>query len=229
MSGAQLPLNLPHRTALGRGEFVVAAPNALAVAQVDAWPNWPQQKLLLLGPQGAGKTHLAHVWAARADAVVFTPDMLANCDIDALAQCPAVVVEDCDTLTGDHPREEALFHLHNLLLAEGGSLLLTGRSAPKLWPFVLPDLASRLQGTQAVTLAPPDDALLSAVLEKLFADRQIAVADAVIPYLVGRMERSFAAAQLMVDTLDRVALAENRKITVRFAARILDNTGPSAP
>ncbi|KAJ56511.1 chromosomal replication initiator protein DnaA [Actibacterium mucosum KCTC 23349] len=229
MTGQQLPLNLPHRTALERGDFFVAAPNAVAVAQIDAWPDWPQRKLLLLGPVGAGKTHLAHVWAAQTGALVFDANMLAQADIDGLAQCGAVVVEDCDALAGNQPCEEQLFHLHNLLLAEGGSLLMTGRNAPKLWPFVLPDLASRIQGTAAVTLQAPDDTLLAEVLKKLLADRQLTVADGLIPYLLGRMERSFAAAQWVVDALDRQALAENRKVTTRLAAQILDNPKGSAP
>jgi len=229
MTNQQLAFQLPHRAALGRGDFFVAEPNALAVAQIDGWRDWPQRKLLLIGPSGAGKSHLARVWADMADARIIAASDLTGADIPALAQAGAVAIEDVDRIAGDRAAEEALFHLHNLALAEGGSLLMTARNAPRLWPLGLPDLASRLLATPTATLAGPDDALLSAVLVKLFNDRQLVVAPALIPYLVGRMERSFAAANTLVAALDDRALAEGRKVSSRLAAEVLDNPGAHGP
>lgn len=217
----QLALDLPARPALGRTAFFVAEPNRLALAQVDAWPAWPSGRLALTGPEGSGKTHLAHVWAARAGARVLAADDAAHLELATLAGDAALAVEDVDRRAGDRAVEVALFHLCNHLSAGGGSLLVSGRDAPSRWPLALPDLASRLGAAGVARLDPPDDALLAAVLVKLFADRQLAVAPGLIRYLVSRMERSFAAAETLVATLDRAGLAGRRPVTARLAAEVL--------
>ncbi|MBN2906313.1 MAG: chromosomal replication initiator DnaA [Rhodobacteraceae bacterium] len=222
----QLTLDLPMRPARGRAAFFVSPSNALAVAQIEDWRAWPQRKLALIGPEGAGKTHLAHVWATLSGADPIAARDLPGVDLPTLAQGGAVAVEDADRIAGDPLAEAALFHLHNLTLAEGGTLLLTARRAPRDWPLTLPDLASRMQATATAHLAPPDDALLAALLVKLFADRQLAVPPALIGYLVGRMDRSFAAAQVLVAALDREALATGRKPGINLAREVLDKTTP---
>ena len=220
----QLTFDLPARPALGREDFFVSPANATAVAAVEGWSGWPERKLALIGPRASGKTHLVHVWAAEAKGRVVAAANLATTDIDALGSDGSrLAVEDIGRIAGDAVAEQALFHLHNLVLAEGGCLLLTGTLPPRQWALSLPDLASRMQATNVVHLAPPDDALLKAVLMKLFADRQLAVAPPVMDYLVTRMERSFDAAGRLVDALDRAALAERRAITRPLAAAVLDN------
>lgn len=224
----QLTFDLPVRTAQGRGDFYVTASNGAAMATVEAWRDWPNRKLVLAGPEGAGKTHLALVWAELSGATVLRAKDLGTTDIAALAG-GSVAVEDADHIAGERPHEEALFHLHNLILAEGGSLLLTAQSAPTRWGLSLPDLASRMQATTLTRLEPPDDMLLAAVLVKLFDDRQITISHPLITYLTRRMSRSLSDAARMVDRLDRAALVENCPITRSFAARILDISGENAP
>lgn len=221
MTPTQLPLNLPTREARARGDFFVSPANALALATVDDWRDWPQGKLLLIGPEGSGKTHLAHVWAAAAGArIVGTADIEAV-DIASLSTKSCVVIEDADRAVP--MAERALLHLHNHVLAGGGRILFTARRGAIHWPIGLPDLASRMQATTATTLNAPDDALLSAVLVKLFADRQVGVSPALIGYLVSRMERSLAAARRLVEVLDEQALARGGPITRALAAEVLDN------
>ncbi len=222
----QLVFDLPARPALGRGDFFVAPPNRLALAQVDAWPAWPDGRLAICGEAGAGKTHLAHVWARRAGARIMPAARLAALDARALPDDAALAVEDADRLgTLDaavaRAAEETLFHLANRLAAGGGSLMVSGREPPALWPLGLADLASRLSAAPVARLEPPDDALLAAVLVKLFADRQIEVGPGLVAYLLGRMERSFAAAELLVARLDRQGMAARRAITPRLAAEVL--------
>ncbi|MBL3578445.1 chromosomal replication initiator DnaA [Rhodovulum sp. BSW8] len=221
----QLALELPVRPARGRAAFFVAPPNALAVQQIDAWRDWPARKLVLIGPEASGKTHLVHVWADLASAEVIHARDLPQAELPALAAAGAVAVEDADRIAGRRQAEDALFHLHNLLAAEGGTLLMTARRAPRDWGLCLPDLASRVQAAATAHLEPPDDTLLAAVLVKLFADRQIAVSPDLIGYLVDRMERSFAAAAETVAAIDREALASRRKPGPRLAREVLDN-GP---
>jgi chromosomal replication initiation ATPase DnaA len=212
----QLAFDLPSAEAMTREHFFVAPSNALALQAVEDWRNWPGRKLLVVGPDGAGKTHLAHVWAALADAVILSAGTLAAADIASLSG-RAVVVEDADRIGA---AEAQLFHLHNLVTTTG-ALLLTARTPPRDWGLHLPDLVSRMQATPIAHLDAPDDALLSAVLVKLFADRQVAVPANLIPYLVSRMPRSIGAARALVAALDARALALGRPITRALAGEIL--------
>lgn len=220
----QIPLGLALPAAMGRADFFVTPANARAVAMVERWADWPQGKLVLSGPQGAGKTHLARVWAEATGARVCAASDLAVADLPALVRAGHVAVEDIAAIVGDPQGERALFHLHNMLAAADARLLMTARAAPARLALRLPDLASRLQASATVALEPPDDALLQAVLVKLFADRQLEVSPPLIAYLLARMERSLAAAQDLVARLDARALAGHRRVSRTLAAEVLAET-----
>ena len=209
--------------ATGRADFFVSAANTAALAAVEGWRDWPQGKLVLTGPAGAGKSHLARIWAAETGAALLPAADLAAADLPALAARTRVALDDAQRVAGDAEAERALFHLHNMLAASGGHLLLAAPEAPNRWPVVLPDLASRLQAAPVARLERPDDALLSAVLVKLFADRQLHVAPAVIAYLATRIDRSLAAAAEVVEAIDRHSMTAHREITRAFAAEVLDS------
>ena len=196
----------------------------MAVALVERWSEWPGAKMVICGPRGSGKTHLAHVWAKLSGARIVGADTLPEAEIPDLASGP-VCVEDVPQIAGDRPAEEALFHLHNLVLAQGHSLLMTAAREPTLWPLVLPDLKSRIMGAQVARLGAPDDALLTGVLAKLFADRQIEVEAGALRYLVERMERSLDAARRIVAAVDREALAVKARVTRPLLRRVLEEGG----
>ncbi|QYK43089.1 MAG: chromosomal replication initiator DnaA [Paracoccaceae bacterium] len=213
----QLALDLPLRTALGRADFFVAPSNAVALAAVEGWRGWPGGRMLITGAAGAGKTHLAQVWRGLVPqgAAVVAGAALAGADVPGLAAAGAVLVEDAEGVAG--PGEAALFHLHNMLGEAGGHLLLTARTGVAGWGLTLPDLASRMQAIPVVRIDPPCDALLSAVLVKLFADRQVAVPPAVIAHLAARMERSLSTAADLVARADALALARGGAVTLAVA------------
>ncbi len=215
----QLAFDLGQRSGFAREDFFPSASNRAALAMVDGWAGWPAGRMLLIGPQGAGKTHLAHIWAGMSGAQVIAATGLAGADIPSLASAGAVVVEDAHAL----PRagEEALFHLHNLL-SNAGHLLITARTPPRDWGVQLPDLLSRMQALPITQLAAPDESLIAAVLVKLFSDRQITVPPNLIAYLAPRIDRSIGAARDIVAALDARALAEGRAITRALAADMLD-------
>lgn len=215
----QLSFDLPAKTALGREDFFVSPANALAVAMISA-TSWPGNKLVLSGPAGAGKTHLAHVWAAETGGRIVQADAVHYEDVPELARGP-IAVEDVPAIADDIEQQKALFHLHNLVLAEGHALLMTGRLAPNLWLLPLADLQSRVEGAHHVALDPPDDALLGALLAKLFVDRQLNPGPEVIAYLVKHMDRRFESAADVVEQLDCLALSEKRDITRALAIRVL--------
>lgn len=220
MSGPQqLSFPLPAMPALGRSAFIAAPCNQRALDLIDAWPDWTSPRLALCGPAASGKSHLAQIWAVRTGAEIIAARKLTLGDIARLPTC--VVVESADRLFGAGEAQEALFHLHNRLAADQGSLLVTGTEPPVRWSIALPDLASRLQAMPLAQLEPPDDMLLGRLLAKLFEDRQIAPPPPLIPYLLRRMERSFAAARAIVAELDHRALSESRPIGTSLAAEIL--------
>ncbi len=213
----QLTLDLPLRPALGRDDFFVSTANAGALAQIDGWCDWAFGKLILTGPEGAGKTHLAHVWADMTGARLVAAADLDAKSLEALAFAPAVVVEDADSVAGHPAREEALFHLHNALLQTGAPLLLTAREAPSRWGMDLPDLASRMGQAGIARLDPPDDALLQAVMMKRAVDRQLALTPAILGFAAPRLERSFAAADAFIARVDSLSLCDQRKPTLAHA------------
>lgn len=216
----QLTFNLPSRAALGRGDFFVSCANTLAVTRLDDTEKWPNGKLALTGPEGAGKSHLAHVWSkANHGHVMLTAD-LPSADIPGVTTPLAVEIPDAPMSRAE---EEALFHLHNHMIAQKLPLLLVARTPPARWTITLPDLKSRMQATDVVQIDAPDEALLSAMLVKLFTDRQLQIDPNLIPWLVTHSERSFATINRLVATLDAEALAEKRAITRPLARRVLDN------
>ena len=220
---AQLPLALELRPALGRDDFLVAPSNEVAVAWIDRWPDWPGPALAIYGPPGCGKTHLCQVWRAMSGAVQADAAALdANEPPEILGAARACVLDGAEAVLGaEAERERRVLHLYNLLSERGGHLLVTGRDAPARWACALPDLGSRLAAMTAVRLAAPDDALIEAVLVKLFADRQLRVGGEVVRFLCARMERSFEAARALVAALGRVSLADRRAVTVPLARRVL--------
>lgn len=218
-----MAFDLPVKTALGRDDFFVSRINALAVQMLENWPAWPSHKLALIGPRGAGKTHLVQVWATDTGATVLPARDLPDANIPALVDTP-IAIEDIREIATDIPAQEALFHLHNLAQAHSTPLLLTADIAPNHWELTLPDLQSRMSATTVTTLPAPDDALLAAVLVKLFADRQITVQPDLIAYLLKRMDRSFDAAGRLVAALDKSALSKGKPVTRKLAATVLDNS-----
>lgn len=222
----QLAFELPSRTASGREDFFVSPSNALALQKLDLWPNWPTGKLALIGPAASGKSHLVQVWAERTGGYVLDADNLSQHDLPTLIDKASIAVEGVDRIVMLPAKrraetEEALFHLHNGLLNDGGTILFTGINAPTRWDIALPDLASRLNAAEIAQLDAPDDALLSAVLVKQFSDRQIDVSPDLIQYLLTRIDRSFEAAKTTVVALDRAGLSRKRAITPRLAGEVL--------
>lgn len=216
----QLNFDLPAKPALGRDDFFVAPSNAMAIAMLDSNFKWPNGKLVLSGPPGAGKTHLVHVWASQSGAQIISAADLTYDLVPTLSQGP-IAVEDVPSIACNETALNALFHLHNMTLANGHALMLTGRTAPNLWALSLPDLQSRVQAATHVTLEAPDDALLTVVLAKLFYDRQIIPKMDVIPYLVSHMDRSFEAAAQIVAQMDETSLSEGRTLSRPLAVRLL--------
>ncbi|QEE47323.1 hypothetical protein FVA81_23150 [Rhizobium sp. WL3] len=213
----QLPLAFEHGSATGRDDLLVSERMAAAVSIVDAWPDWPSPVVILTGPEGSGKSHLAQIFRDISGATDILPQPGEGAS-QASATGP-VLFEDADRRGFD---EVELFHVINAVRQHGTTLLITSRSFPPSWNVQLADLNSRLKAATVVEIGTPDEDLLGQLIAKLFADRQLYIDDKIVGYIVSRMERSFLAAQVVVDRMDRLALARRVKITRSLAAEVLE-------
>ncbi len=210
----QLALNLRHRAAMGREDFLVSPSNEDAVAWIDRWPDWPGHALVLVGPPGSGKTHLGQVWRGRAEAQPCQPALIP----DSFAFDVPFFVDHAD----DPAQDEDLFHLFNAAGEAGGFVLFASRTAPARWENRLPDLKSRLAAVPNIQIQAPDTRLIAAILMKMFADEQMDVGADVLDYMVNRMERSFEAARTLAERLNNASLATRRGITIPLAREVFD-------
>jgi chromosomal replication initiation ATPase DnaA len=220
----QLVLALDHQPSLSAADFVAAPSNQAALNWIERYPDWPAPLLAVHGPAGSGKTHLLHLWCRRVGAVMPPPETLTAEALPRILGNAHAIGLDFDD-GGAPPEEPALLHLYNLMRDRGGHMLIVSRLPVARWTVTLPDLRSRLAAAPSVAIEPPDDALLAAVLGKLFADRQLNPDPDVIAYLVPRIERSLACAGRIVAALDQRALQRKQAITTALARKILDQIG----
>jgi chromosomal replication initiation ATPase DnaA len=216
----QLALALPHAESLTRDNFLEGPANEAALALVDSWPEWPNRIMLLVGPEGSGKSHLAAIWAEQAGARSIPAHALTAAAVPGALATGALVVEDLKSTDVD---ERALFHLMNLAREDQAFVLITAREPPSAFALELRDLRSRLRAVPAVSLLPPDDQLFRALIVKSCADRQLTVDESVVGYLATRIERSYAAVRQAVELLDTEALRLGRPVTRALAAELLRN------
>jgi chromosomal replication initiation ATPase DnaA len=213
----QLLLALDHAVSFARDDFLRGPSNAAALTLVERWPDWPDRIMVLVGPQGSGKSHLAAIWAETTGARVLAAKLLEQTDLPGALATGALVIEDLEPAGLD---ERALFHLINLAREERAYVLLTARTSPAGFPMTIRDLQSRLRALPIVALAPPDDELLRSLIVKLAADRQLAIDEPLVNYLANRIERSFVAAHAAVVRLDEEAMRQHRPVTRALAGEI---------
>ena len=216
----QLAFALPHAESLTRDNFLEGPANAAGLALVDSWPEWPNRIMLLIGPEGSGKSHLAAIWAEQAGARSIPAHALTAAAVPGALATGALVVEDLNAPNFD---ERALFHLMNLAREDQAFVLITARVPPSASQVELRDLRSRLRAVPTISLLAPDDGLFRALIVKFCADRQMAIDESVVSYLTTRIERSYAAARQAVELLDGEALRLGRPVTRALAAELLRN------
>jgi chromosomal replication initiation ATPase DnaA len=215
---AQLPLDLPVKPRFGAEDFLVSTCNESAYTMLENQASWPGGMLVLVGPEGSGKSHLSAIWAERNNAPVVQASSVVPEHVDSVLQRKALAVEGIDASSVD---EAALFHLVNRAAERGKPLLFSSRTSIGSLAFQTPDLQSRFRRMPSVEIAPPDDELLRALVVKLLLDRQMMVDTSVVAFLCLRSERSFEGIRHMVERLDRESLAQGRRLTRPVAAAIL--------
>lgn len=221
-TSSQLPLEFDHRASMSGEDFLVAPCNQEAVAWLDHWPDWGAPFVVIYGETGCGKTHLIEVFRQATGALALKLENGLD-PYEFMGEAKTAVLDDVESMIGTASGEQALFHLYNFAKENQLSILMTSRTAPAQWNIALPDLKSRMGAVPVVEISSPDDTLMEAVLVKLFADRQLQVERGLIAYMLPRMERSFSAAQSLVDDIDREALAQKRRITVPLVKELLQD------
>ena len=216
----QLAFALPHAESLTRDNFLEGPANEAGLSLIESWPDWPNRIMLLVGPEGSGKSHLAAIWAEDAGARSTAAHALALDDVPGALATGALVIEDLEPGRLD---ERAMFHLMNLARQDEAFVLMTTRLSPSAFEVELRDLRSRLRAVPTVSLLPPDDLLFRGLIVKFCADRQLSVDETVVSYLTSRIERSYAAARQAVHLLDSEALRLGRPVTRALAAELLRN------
>lgn len=216
----QLAFALPHTESLTRDNFLEGPANEAALALIDSWPDWPNRVMLLVGPEGSGKSHLAAIWAERAGARLTSAHALTAAEVPGELATGALVVEDLRPAAFD---ERAMFHLLNLAREDAASILITARAAPSSFEIELRDLRSRLRAVPVVSLSAPDDLFFRGLIVKFCADRQMSIDESVVSYIATRVERTSAAARQAVELLDSEGLRLGRPVTRALAAELLRN------
>ena len=227
----QLPFLFEHRQCLNKEDFMVTECNVDAMRMVERWPDWNYFATLIYGQEGAGKSHIANVFAQHVSQTLQIPKKIPIINADQIKQLSSeklfeqsnvIVVEDI------HPNinQEAMFHLYNKYRDEGGFILFTARNAPARMNFSLPDLQSRLNIVPTVEIKSPNQQLFNALILKLFADRQIDISPEVINYIATNAQRTFAYAKALVNEADKISLAKKRAVTINIikdAMKVLDD------
>lgn len=215
----QFPFDFEPVRQYKRQDFIVFDCNRDALRAIELWPDWPFFALLIFGPHGSGKTHLAHIFADHVRSVLQKPisvsflqarDIKTNKVSHIHEKNPCLVVENLSAQVD----EEAIFHLFNIYQNEGGNILFTSHYPFARINFKLPDLKSRLNLVPRVAICQPDDQMLSVLIVKLFSDRQIMISSEVLNFIVQNMERSFDYAEKLVERADALSLSLKRAITV---------------
>tara|TARA_B100001093_G_scaffold447548_1_gene452527 strand:- start:69 stop:731 length:663 start_codon:yes stop_codon:yes gene_type:complete len=217
---SQFTLNLENKPALGRNDFIVSESNLDAIRWIDNWPYWSHNSsgLNVVGPKSSGKTHLGSVWCSLSEAKWVNAPITDGMRVpDILKNGQNIVLDNFDHTWPGVP----LLHLYNLVKERKGFMFIISNIPVAQLGIAPDDLASRLCTMPVVAIKPPDDFLLKEVMLKLFKDRQIAVENGVVDFLVVRMERSFEEALRLVNLLDKEALAEKNRITIPLASRVL--------
>ncbi|MBP1850716.1 DnaA regulatory inactivator HdaA [Rhizobium halophytocola] len=219
----QLPLAFAYRASSGRDDLLINARMETAVGLVDSWPDWPSPVVIITGPPGSGKSHLAAVWREASNAADIVPESGAQTSQTAATR--PVIFEDVDRTAYS---ETELFHVINSVRQNGSAILMTARTWPATWGIDLADLKSRLRAATMVEIGEPDEDHLQQLIVKLFADRQLHVDDRLVGYIVQRIDRSFEAAQAVVERIDQMALARRAKVTRQLAGQAITELGFSA-
>jgi chromosomal replication initiation ATPase DnaA len=217
-AGGQLLLDFP-RIDPDQRPLIETAPYRTALAAIRKWKSWPEKQLALVGDHFSGRTRLARLWAADAGGALVTGEALALAGIDEISRLSisALAIDDADAPSDGLGLLAAL----NLCRNRGAPVLLAGRGEPGSWFETPPDLRSRLRAMPVAHIGEPDDETLALRLREECARRHLILADESVDYLAPRMERSWAAAGMVADQIERTRGRAETRASARAVLKAL--------
>ena len=213
----QLLLDLPCKAAsFSDDRFIVSSCNSSAYMFICNHSNWPHNRMLLIGEEGSGKTHLANIWSNISNAEYISPSSGVAEVLGLIDSLDALILEDIDDISD----ELLLFQIINHCYMQSKSLLMTSRHIPK---YSTLDLESRIRVTHKAVITKPDSDIVRVILDKWFISNQINISDDVIAYLSMNAPRDFASIYAFLEGINIRSLEEKRNITIPFIKRVLEN------
>jgi hypothetical protein len=188
-----LPLDWPQGDWDAR--FITSDANREAFEHFRTWSLWPVKATILTGPRRSGRTLLARSFVERVGGRLFD---------DA-----------------EQRDEEELFHAWNQAQDSGHPLVMVADQVPPAWAPRLPDLKTRLAITPVARIGHPDDALFTALIQLLFADRGLHVPADALRFMGERLHRDYWTAERAVEAVDRFAISERARLSLPTVRRAL--------
>ncbi|MCY4244350.1 MAG: DnaA regulatory inactivator Hda [Gammaproteobacteria bacterium] len=186
--------------------------------------NAAPKLLFLHGAPGSGKTHLL-VAALRAAADLGQP--VAYLDladgrgghggvaaVDGLPPGALVCLDRADAVAGSKDGELNLFAIFERLRAAGARMLIAARAAPGHLPCAMPDLRTRLASGLTYRLPSLSDAGKAAAMRAYATRRGLTLSKPVLAHILRHHARDTASLFQLLDKLDRLSMARQRKVTV---------------
>lgn len=225
---AQMAFDLNLSPEMGSNDFMVSECNKEAFMMVNAWPQWLENGLYLYGPEGCGKTHLAHLFADKVQKLTQNPlkvplinaEQINMLNVARIAnENTCLVIENLSSKI----HNEAMFHLFNMIKEKNGYILWTAQNPPNRLMLKLPDLSSRLNMLPAVQIKQPDDLMVRMLAVKLFNDKQLTISEEILNYIIIHSQRSFAYILDLVTEIDKISLARKMAVNHKIVAQAIES------
>jgi DnaA family protein len=230
----QLPLEIRLPRELDLNGFV-PGDNAEVLAAVQALTgSGGEPYLYLWGEPGSGKTHLllgaCRVLERQGRASQYLdlglhqalhPELLP--DLDRL---DLVCLDRLQAIASLAPWEQALLGLFDQLRAAGARLLVAGDRAAAELPLGLADLRSRLTWGPGFRLRPLDDTGRLELLHRSASARGMRLEPAAARYVLNHCPRDTHSLEALLERLDHLTLAEQRRPTIALIRRALTGDDP---
>ena len=214
-------LNFNFEPSESEKDFIVSQANQLLWDTVWSEEGWPNNRLLVLGSPGSGKTHLLKIWSKKNKATVLEPKIFSESMDEVFEGNQSIAVDNIEEIIGDEARERRFIQLCNSIGQTKSKLLLTSSQMLEELKFALPDLKSRLMGSLICNIPQPDSELLYQLYFKLFSDKRIKVEKGLVKYLIENAERSFETVKKIVEELDHSTLTQHRQLNKNLASKVI--------
>lgn len=209
------------------GIFYVSEKNRFAFESITLWPNWHKKFIFIYGPEACGKSHIANLWRKKSNAQIITKKFLANIynkkNQNLINNTRNWLFEDIDQflICKKSNLDEKILNLINLLSEKKSFLLITSKTPPPNFSFILKDLLSRLNAFLVIEIKEPDQDLLKKIIVKRLKIRQINLTNRQILFLINRIERTYLNIKKVTDLIDKLSLQKKSNININLFKDIL--------